>query len=439
MTKQRKMAGMLVLLFAALALIASACSSESGDTDTPDETTTTAASPSQEAATVRVIMEEVPDTDIVKAMIADFNAEYPEITVEIEAMPYDQMRDRVVSSFLASDASFDLIIVDNPWMYDFASAGFLEDLNQRIAATDGYDYEDFSAPLRDIAELDGGVYGVPFYNYGLSLIYRADLYEAAGMEVPATLEEFGAAASVFTTGDMAGIAMQPQKGYKIFEEWANYLFAAGGAIQDADNTVILDSPEARVALETYIEFYNSYAPENSLNWSFDESLRAVAGDQAAQMISYNWMLPTLNSPDGPSGDLTGEFKVAEVPGGKAVLGAWYWSLPANSNVKDAAWTFVSWITDKQQATARVIAGGAPVRESVMNDAVVWEQGFGEDYYKTVMGILEDAAPLADGPNAEEMINVVGEELNAAVAGQKSVDDAITDAAVRAQEVLDQGG
>ncbi|VAW01494.1 Maltose/maltodextrin ABC transporter, substrate binding periplasmic protein MalE [hydrothermal vent metagenome] len=437
MIKKRKIRSTLVVLFALLALVASACSSSSGEGDAT--TTTTAAPAAGETATVRVIMEEVPDTDIVSAMVADFNAVYPDITIEIEAMPYDQMRDRVVSSFLASDPTFDLIIVDNPWMYDFASAGFLEDLTSRISSTDGYDYEDFSEPLRTIAEVDGGIFGIPFYNYGLSLIYRADLYEAAGLEAPTSLEEFGAAAAALTTADMAGIAMQPQKGYKIFEEWANYLFAAGGAIQDADNKVILDSPEARTALETYIEFYNSYAPQNSLNWSFDESLRAVAGGQAAQMISYNWMLPTLNSPDGPAGDLTGEFKVAEVPGGKSVLGAWYWSLPENSNVKDAAWTFVSWISGKEQATARVIAGGAPVRASVMNDPDVWSQGFGEEYYTTVAAILEDAMPLADGPNAEEMINVVGEELNAAVAGQKSVDAAITDAAARAQEVLNQGG
>ncbi len=440
MTRRHRIPSLLVLLFAVLALVASACSSSSDDTsDGGDTTTTVAVEAGGEAATVRVIMEEVPDTDIVKGMLADFNAEYPDITVEIEAMPYDQMRDRIVSSFLASDPTFDLIIVDNPWMYDFASAGFLEDLNDRIAATADYNYEDFSAPLRDIAEVDGGVYGVPFYNYGLSLIYRSDLYEAAGLEAPTTLDEFGAAAAALTTDDVAGIAMQPQKGYKIFEEWANYLFAAGGSIQDADNTVVLDSPEARTALDTYIDFYNSYAPENSLNWSFDESLRAVAGGQAAQMISYNWMLPTLNGADGPAGDLAGKFKVAEVPGGISVLGAWYWSLPANSNVKDASWTFVSWITSEAQAKTRVIAGGAPVRNSVMTDPDVWAQGFGEDYYKTVAAILEDARPLADGPNAEEMINVVGEELNAAVAGQKSVDEAITAAATRAQEVLNQGG
>jgi multiple sugar transport system substrate-binding protein len=73
----------------------------------------------------------------------------------------------------------------------------------------------------------------------------------------------------------------------------------------------------------------------------------------------------------------------------------------------------------------------------MNDQEVWDQGFGQDYYQTVLAILEDAEPLADGPNAEEMIQVVGEELNAAVAGQKSVEEAISTAAQRAEEVLSQ--
>ena len=413
----------------ALALAAVGCG---GGDDTAD--TATGGTPS---GTVRVIMEEVPDTDVVKGLLPEFKKQYPDVDVQIEALPYDQMRDRIVSSFLASDPTYDMIIVDNPWMYDFAKGDFLQPLDDRIAATAGFEPEDFSQPLRDIAQVDGATYGVPFYNYALGLIYRKDLYAAAGLKPPTTLAELASAAKTLNTGGRAGIAMQPQKGYKVFEEWGNYLFGAGGAIQDADNTVVLDSPEARTALQAYIDIYKASAPKNSLNWAFDESLRAVAGDKAAQMISYNWMLPTLNKADGPAGDLAGKFALAEVPGGKSILGSWSWAIPKNSATPDAAWAFISWVASKGQEKARVIAGGAPVRASAMADPEVWEQGFGKDYYTTVSSILEDAAPLADGPNAEEMINVVGEELNSAVAGQKSVDDAISSAASRAQETLDK--
>lgn len=389
---------------------------------------------------VRIIMEEVPDTDVVQGMLEDFNQQHPDIEVSIEALPYDQMRDRIVSSFLAPEPTYDLIVVDNPWMYDFASSDYLEPLDDRIEAAGGdYDYEDFAEPVRSIAEVDGQTYGVPFYNYGLGLIYREDLFEQANLEPPTTLAELQDAAEQLDQGDRAGIAMQPQRGYKIFEEWANWLFAAGGQIQDEDGNIMLDSPEAREALDSYIATYECCAPSNSLNWAFDEALRATSSGNAAMMVSYNWMLPTLNDPEGPAGDLAGEFALAEVPGGEAVLGAWYWSIPKNSANKEAAWTFVRWITSPEQAVERVSMGGAPVRNSVMENETVWEEGYGEDYYKTVQAILQDSAPLADGPRAEETIQAVGTELNAAVAGQQSVDEAVTGAAERAREISENGG
>jgi ABC-type glycerol-3-phosphate transport system substrate-binding protein len=383
--------------------------------------------------TVRVIMEEVPDTDVVKSMLPAFKKAYPNVNVQIKAMTYDQMRDRIVSSFLASKPTFDMIIVDNPWMYDFVKGGFLEPLDSRIKAVKGYDQQDFSQPLRDIADVSGKTYGVPFYNYGLGLVYRKDLYAQAGLKPPGTLDQLASDAAKLTTGSRAGIAMQPQKGYKVFEEWGNYLFAAGGRIQDASGKVVLDSPQARKALQTYIDVYKHSAPKNSLNWSFDEATRAVSSDKAAQLVSYNWQLPNLNK----SGKLANKFALAEVPGGKAILGAWYWSIPKNSATKDAAWSFIAWLTSKQHDQERVIKGGAPVRNSVMQDPTVWKRGFGKGYYQTVQKILSDAAPLADGPHAEEMINVVGEQLNAAVAGQISVDQAISNAAKRAQATLDK--
>jgi multiple sugar transport system substrate-binding protein len=386
--------------------------------------------PAKVKGTVRVIMEEVPDTDIVKSLLPEFHKEYPGVDVKIEALPYDQMRDRIVSSFLASSPTYDLIAVDNPWMTDFAKGGFLQPLDERIAAKQGFDQQDFSKPLRDIAEVGGKTYGIPFYNYALSLVYRTDLYRKAGLTPPKTLDELKQAAAKLDAGGRAGIAMQPQKGYKIFEEWGNYLLAAGGSIQDASGKVTLDSPQARQALQTYIDIYKSSAPKNSLNWAFDEAIRSVSSDKAAQLISYNWTLPTVKKSGKP-------FSIAEVPGGRAILGAWYWGVPANSATKDAAWSFVSWLTSKQHEKERVIKGGAPVRNSALDDPEVWKQGLGEDYYKTVKSILQDAVPLADGPNAEEMINVVGEQLNAAVAGQKSVDEAISTAASEAQKVLNR--
>ena len=380
------------------------------------------------AAELNVIIEEVPDYDIVAELTERFEAEHPDITVTFDAMPFDAMRDKILTSSLASSAVYDVIIVDNPWMEQFARAGYLEPLDARIAATEGYDFDDFIGPLREIGTVEGQTWGVPYYNYALGLIVRQDVLDAAGVAVPETLEDYVAAAKALTTDEMSGAAMQPQRGYKIMEEWTNWLYASGGTLLGPDGEVTIDSPEAKRALELYIETYEAAAPEGSLNWGFDEALRAVSSGRAATMLSYNWMLPTLNAEGGASGDLAGSFKLHEVPGGKAVLGAWHWSIAANSDNKDDAWTFISWLTSKEIDKARVIAGGAPTRRSVVTDPDVWEQGFGEDYYTTVLAILEDAAPLATGNAAEEIIDIVGTELSEAVSGQKSVEDALAAAA-----------
>ena len=382
-----------------------------------------------------VIMEQVPDYDIVRTLTEDFMAEHPDIVVNFDAMPFDAMRDRILTSALAPSATYDVIIVDNPWTDEFIGAGFLEPLDAYIAATDGYDYGDFVPALAGISVADGVTYAVPYYNYALGLIVRQDVFDDRGLEIPTTIEAYMDVATTLTGDGMFGAAMQPQRGYKIMEEWTNWLYANGGSLFDAEGNVTINDAAAVTALEQYIATWEAAAPENSLNWGFDEALRATSGGQAATMLSYNWMLPALNDPDGMSGDLAGNFTLHEVPGGKAVLGLWSWAITANSEQKDAAWEFISWITSPEVAKRRAILGGAPVRNSVLGDPDVWEQGFGEAYYTTLAGILEDAAPLATGPNAEELIEIVGTELSAAVAGTKTPQEALDDAAAAVERAI----
>ena len=380
------------------------------------------------SAELNIIMEEVPDYDIVKALTDDFMAANPDIHVSFDAMPFDAMRDKILTSSLAPSATYDVIIVDNPWMEEFSNAGYLAPLNGMIAETEGYNYDDFIPALSKIGVVDGTTYGVPYYNYALGLIIRQDIFDEKGLSVPSTIEDYVSTVKALTSDDFFGAAMQPQKGYKIMEEWKNWLYANGGELFDANGDIVINNDAAVKALEQYIDTYNTAAPSNSLNWGFDEALRAVASGKAATMLSYNWMLPALNKEGGMSGDLAGKFTLQEVPGGKAVLGLWSWAITANTDNKDAAWKFISWITSPEVAKRRVIMGGAPVRNSVLDDPEVWEMGYGKAYYTAVAHILEDAAPLATGDHAEELIDIVGTELNAAVAGQKTPQQALDDAA-----------
>lgn len=422
----------LPAIIAATSLILAGCAGSGGSGE--QSSSGLGEIPTDTNATVRVLMENVPDTDIVKGLVGQFNQKYPDIKVDIETMTFDQMRDRLVSSFQASQPAYDLIVVDNPWMDDFADAGFLQPLSDRIAATPDYQPEDFFSSLTAITDVEGTTYGVPFYNYALGYIYNTGDLTSAGQSVPTDLDALVSTSQRLKSADRAGIAMQPQRGYKIFEEWANWLFAAGGSIYGEDGKPSLDTPEAARALDAYIETYETAAPANSLSWGFDEAFRSVSSGMAASMIGYNWNLPALNDPEGASAERAGQFALAPIPGGKSALGSWSWAIPANSGAADAAWAFASWVTSPEIDAQRVAAGGAVIRESSLNNPQVLADGYGADYYKTVGEILADAAPLTQGKGGEEMIQAVGTELNDAAAGNKSVADALRDAQAAAERI-----
>ena len=424
----------------ALALLA-ACGG--GATPTPQapapaatEAPAATQAPSGEQVTLNVIMEQVPDYDIVAELTKQFETENPNIKVTFDAMPYDAMRDKILTSFLAPEGTYDIIIVDNPWMDEFPAAGFLTELNDYIANTPGYNFDDFIGPLRELTTHDGKITGVPYYNYALGLIVRQDLFDNPDnqqkfqakynrpLAAPKTLDEYLEIGKFFKENGIAGAAMQPQRGYKILEEWKNWLYAEGGDLMDASGKATANSDAARNALNKYIDMYKSAAPANSLNWGFDDALRSMASGESATMMSYNWMLPALNKPDGQAGELAGKFQLYPVPGGKAVLGAWYYAIPKNAVNKDAAWKYIAWLTSPAIDKQRVIMGGAPVRASVLNDPEVWQKGYGESYYKTALEILSNCEPLARGVHADEISNEVGTFLNSAVAGEMSVDDAL---------------
>jgi multiple sugar transport system substrate-binding protein len=402
--------------------------------------------PAKGQVTLNVIIEQVPDYDIVAEITKQFEAANPDIKVVFDAMPYDAMRDKILTSFMAPKGTYDIIIVDNPWMDEFPAAGFLTDLTDRIANTPGYNFDDFVGPVKALTTHEGKITAVPYYNYALGLIVRQDLFDDAAMKqkyqtkynkplaVPTTLDEYLQVGKFFKENGIAGAAMQPQRGYKILEEWKNWLYAEGGNLIDANGKVVINSDAAKKALEKYIEMYKTAAPPDSLNWGFDDALRSMASGESATMISYNWMLPTLNKTGGQAGALAGKYSLYPVPGGKGVLGAWYWAIPKNSINPDTAWKYISWLTSPAIDKQRVINGGAPIRISTMSDPEVWSKGYGEAYYTTVLKILSNCEPLARGVHADEISNEAGTFLNSAVSGELTVAEALKQMEAKINEI-----
>lgn len=388
--------------------------------------------PKDTSGTVRILMEDEHDTEAIEGLLDGFKEAYPNIKLDIEKLAYDSMRDKLIASFQSPDPTYDLIMVDNPWMDDFVNAGFVQPVGERIKSTTGMDYDDFYESLRKVNEINGETYGVPMYNYALGYIYRQDLMQQAGLKVPTSLDELVATVQKLTTPEHAGIAHSPQRGYKILEEWSSWYLAAGGQMFDNDGKPTINTPEAHRALQIYIDTLKTAAPPNSVNWAQDETIRSLTSGGSASIVGYNWLTSSVNK-EG-SGPFAGQFALAPMPGGRGSLGTWSWAIPSNSADPDGAWAFISWVTSKDVDKKRVIAGGAPIRLSTVNDPQVREQGLGEKYFVAVNEILNSAVPFAEGPNAEQLVQEVGTQLNEAVIGAKSIDQALADAQKAAEDI-----
>ncbi|WP_171181695.1 ABC transporter substrate-binding protein [Ruegeria sp. HKCCD8929] len=373
------------------------------------------------AGVVKVVAEDVTDTDFVKALIPAFNEIYPNITIEIEGAAYDVIRDRQIASLQRSEGTQNLMQVDTSWVAEYDEANFLEDLRPAINCLGAdYNYDDFAESFRLIGQVEDRVLGVPFYSYPTGFVYRTDLWDTP----PNTLEELVEGAIARHSDEVAGLALQQKQGFVIMEEWNAYLLSAGGQLRQADGTWTIDSPEARTALEAYINVSKNAAPEASLNWGFDETIRAASSGQASALSTYGWVVPIVNA-EGT--ETEGMFALAPFPGGRGTGGTWSWSIPVNGSDKDAVWAWISWLTAPEQDKARTIPGGAPVRDSVMNDPEVWEAGVSKEYYQTYSEVAAASVPMCLGTGCAEAIEAVGVEINAAVAGLKSVDEALADA------------
>ncbi len=304
-------------VLAAAALTLAGCSSSS---DSASSASGSGAIPADHTGTVRILMEDEHDTEVIEGLLDGFKTAYPNITLDIQKLAYDSMRDKLVASFQSPEPTYDLIMVDNPWMYDFANAGFVHSVQDRIESTPDIDYDDFYPSLRKVNEIDGSTYGVPMYNYALGYIYREDLLKQAGLAVPTDLDQLVTTVEKLTTPEHAGVAHSPQRGYKILEEWSSWYLAAGGQMFDSEGKPTINTPEAKRALEIYIQTLKNNSPPNSVNWAQDDTIRSLSTGGAASIVGYNWLIASLNGKE--SGEYAGKFALAPMPGGRGSLGTW---------------------------------------------------------------------------------------------------------------------
>ncbi len=378
----------------------------------------------------------------------EFRAAHPDVDVRFVSLPENEARAKITASVATGGGEFDVVMISNYETPMWAENGWIEDLQPYIERTDGYDAEDFVPSVREALSHDGDMYSVPFYGESSFLAYRTDLFEEAGLEMPAnpTWDEVRELAAELNAPeeDFSGICLRGLAGWG--EDMApitTVMNTYGGGWFDEDWNATLDSPESREAIETYIDTLQSYGQPGAATSGFGDCLTRFAQGQSAMWYDATSMVSSVEDP--ASSTVAGKVGYVPAPVAETESAGWLysWSLaiPSTSEHKDAAWDFVSWMTDKDYIKLvgeeigweRVPPGSRLSTYEIPEYAEVSE-AYADATLESMNGATQESAMTHDVPypgiqfvgipEFQDLGTRVGQQMSAAIAGQVSVDEAI---------------
>lgn len=225
-----------------------------------------------------------------EVVLPAFNAAYPNVTVETQEIPYNDLRQKLVTG-IAGGVLPDVLRSDITWVPEFADQGALLALDEAMPDFDDYAAQVFPGPL-STNKWGEHYYGLPLDTNTRVIFTNAEVFEAAGItEMPTTIEDFEAALATIkdTLGeDVYGYAEGGTGGWNVLP----WIWSFGGAITDPELTTASGylNGEGTVAAVTKLKEWldNGYMSPSILGGGTATSDQFGNG-QTATVLEGPWM------------------------------------------------------------------------------------------------------------------------------------------------------
>lgn len=120
-----------------------------------------------------------------EAAIAAYKDIKPNVTIETEIIPYNEYFDVLPVQFAGDDPA-DVVLIDSNNVVSYAYNEAISPLDDQFTEAD---IDDFLSSLVEQATYEGNMYAGPFFISTQGVFYNIDMFEAAGVEPPKTIEE----------------------------------------------------------------------------------------------------------------------------------------------------------------------------------------------------------------------------------------------------------
>jgi len=335
--------------------------------------------------------------------------------------------------FAANSSTPDIINMDIVWPTTFASANWLLDLSKY--AEEGWE-DKFLQGYVNALTVEGKLIGIPGTADALLFYYRKDLLDKYGFDhPPKTWYEMIAQAKVILEGEddenLRGITFQGANIEGMLSNYLEFLWGLDGSILDEDGNVIINNEKGVKALQMMIDLYRKYgvADKGVVTTKTDDSRVIFQDGRAVFMINWTYAWGRLQSDESAVKGKVGISTPPAFPGHdpNVCLGGWQFAINANTNHPDLAWKVVKELSSAESQKAHaLIRGDLPTNKGVYEDEEVLEAN---PWYDDVLPILETGKSRPKSPAYPEVSSAIRNQLSAALAGNKTPQEAL-DAAAR---------
>lgn len=363
----------------------------------------------------------------------------PNIKVNLTFVAYENLHDKIVTSASAGAGGYDTILIDTVWPAEFASAGFLLDITDKI--TPEMQNDVWPAALKAVIWEDK-IYGMPWLNDVEYFYYNEKMLKEAGFNAPPkTWTELIEQSKVLKE---KGIVEYP-----FIDEWAQeealtaqytqYLYAFGGEFFDKDLNPLFNQGGGLKALEFMVEnTKNGFINPASIESSWEAVRNVISQGNAAFALNFTYMFGLVNNPD--ESKVAGDVKIGLMPGESAVSstlnGGMGIGISSKSKYPDESWEYIKYLSSKD-VQKNYSKNALPIWISLFDDPTVKAAqpeliDISKEQYKYIVN-----RPIV--PYYSALSRAFQIEIQSAVLGEKSPKEALDAVAKVAVELKEKFG
>ena len=379
--------------------------------------------------------------------------------VEWVTLEENVLRQRVTTDISTKGGQFDIMTIG---MYEtpiWGANGWLVPLDDLSAE---YDAADILPAMAGGLSHDGTLYAAPFYGESSMIMYRNDLMEKAGLEMPDaptwTFIREAAAAMTDRDNDINGICLRGKAGWGEGGAFITAMSNSFGARWfDMDWNAQFDTQPWADTLNFFVGMMSESGPAGYATNGFNENLSLFQQGKCGMWIDATVAASFVTNPnDSTVADKVG-FALAPDNGlGKRSNWLWAWALaiPAGTDKADAAKEFIEWATSKDyielvaanEGWANVPPGARislyenpnykdiPFAKMTLESILTADPNNSTVEPSPYVGVQFAAIPEFAGIATE-----VSQEFSAVYAGQQTVEEALEKAQAITNDAMEAAG